>query len=255
MFAATIAVIAIASWALSRSGAEQAGDPGSAHEATVSTVISAPGAGAAPVAPNGRAEALVQVNAAVVGAVVAPRAPAAAEIDAVGSTPAVRGDLNANLRSVAAAAKAGTNPERLTPLIAPEPFDAQRFAADPQAYLDLVEPGRAFQSAAPGVDVPTLELVGEAIPTMVQGGSTELRVRGAPAAPVTFTSFSCGAFANHLTSITVRADASGAASTTFTAPPGTLNDVSILAGSPLASGQVNFCVTVLPAIAITAGSR
>jgi hypothetical protein len=191
----------------------------------------------------------------VVGTAVGARAPDTAESDDVGSTPAVPGDLNPNLRSVAAAAKAGTHPERLTPLMAPAPFAAQRFAADPQAYLDVVEPGRVFQSATPGEGVPALDLVGDALATLVQGGSVELRVRGAPAAPVTFTSFSCGAFANHLTSITVRADATGLASAIFTAPPGTLNDVSILAGSPLASGQVNFCVTVLPAIAINAGSR
>jgi hypothetical protein len=171
-----------------------------------------------------------------------------AERDVVGTTPAVRADLNPNLRSVAEAARDGTHPERLTALLAPAPFDAQRFAADPQAYLDVVEPGRVFQSAAPGEHVPELELVGDAIATIPQGASTRLRVRGVPLGPVTFTSFACGAFANHLTSITVRADDAGVAEAIFTAPPGTLNDVNILAGSPLSSGQVNFCVTVTPAI-------
>jgi len=68
-------------------------------------------------------------------------------------------------------------------------------------------------------------------------------------APVTFTSFDCGAFSNLLTSITVTADTDGVATATFLATPGTLNETNILAASPLCSGQVNFSVTILPAIA------
>jgi hypothetical protein len=175
--------------------------------------------------------------------------PDPVEPDFVGLTPAIPGDANANVRSVVEAARSGTNPERLTPLLAPAPYDHQRFLADPQAYLDIVEPGRVYQSAEPGEQVPQLDVVGDAVATIPQGGQTILRVRTVPLAPTTFTSFECGAFANHLTSITVQADAEGVASAVFTAPPGTLNDVTILAGSPLASGQVNFCVTVTPAVA------
>jgi hypothetical protein len=166
----------------------------------------------------------------------------------VGTTPSIRSDLNANLRSVAEAARSGVHPERLTPLIAPAPYDHQRFLADPQAYLDVVEPGRVYQSAVPGEGVAQLELVGSALATIPQGGRTELAVRTVPHAPATFTSFECGAFDNHLTTITVRADGNGVATATFSAPPGTLNAVSILAGSPLASGQVNFTVIVTPAV-------
>jgi hypothetical protein len=176
---------------------------------------------------------------------VAP-VPAIREPDVVSSTPSIPGDLNANLRSVVAAARSGTNSERLTPLIAPAAYDHQRFLANPKSYLDVVEPGRTFQSAEPGEAVPQLKLIGSALATIPQGGRTELRVRTVPGAPTTFTSFECSAFDNHLTSITVQADAEGIASATFHAPPGTLNDVSILAGSLLASGQVNFCVTVTP---------
>jgi hypothetical protein len=201
-------------------------------------VLPAPASAAQPPAPQ--LPATVEPVAAI---------PPAAEPDVVGSTPSIPGDANANLRSVVAAARSGANPERLTPLIAPAPYDHQRFLADPQAYLDVVEPGRVFQSAEPGEAVPQLELVGNAIATIPQGGRTDLVVRTVPGAPTTFTSFECGAFANQLTSITVRADAGGLATATFSAPPGTLNDVSILAGSPLASGQVNFCVTVTPAVA------
>ena len=201
--------------------------PGAATPAAITATDTAPGSSAS--APGGQ--------------------PAAAEPDLVGSTPAVPGDANANVRSVVEAALSGTHPERLTPLIAPAPYDHQRFLANPQAYLDVVEPGRVFQSAQPGEGVLQLDLVGDAVATIPQGGHTTLRVRTVPLAPVTFTSFECGAFANRLTSTTVRADAQGIASAEFTAPPGTLNDVTILAGSPLASGQINFCVTVVPAVA------
>ncbi|MFO0755759.1 MAG: hypothetical protein U0359_04680 [Byssovorax sp.] len=68
----------------------------------------------------------------------------------------------------------------------------------------------------------------------------------APAAraPVTFTSFDMGAFDNGLASMTVQADAAGAASVAFTATRGTIDSVHVLAGSPMAVGQVQFLVQV-----------
>jgi hypothetical protein len=177
------------------------------------------------------------------------RQPTAVDPGLVGATPAIPADANPNVRSVVEAARSGTHPERLTPLIAPAPYDHQHFLANPRAFLDIVEPARVFQTAQPGEGVPQLDLVGDAVATIPQGGHTTLRVRTMPLAPATFTSFECGAFSNRLTSITVRADAEGIASAELTAPPGTLNDVTILAGSPLASGQINFCVTVTPAVA------
>ena len=75
-------------------------------------------------------------------------------------------------------------------------------------------------------------------------GRVRLSVTGEPLSPVTFTSFDRGAFENNLTSITVLADAAGAASVRFTATAGTIEDVNILSASPRTVGQVSFRVTV-----------
>lgn len=256
MIAAVVAVLAAAGWSmLGVGGAGGVREPATSVAGRTSTlptpVVAAAGStvATAPDSTQVREPAASGPDGAVVPKPAGPAAVATSEPDVVGSTPTVPGDLNANLRSVVDAARTGSHPERLTPLIAPVPYDHQRFLADPAAYLAVVEPGRVYQSAEPGEQVPQLDLLGDAVATIPQGGRTTLRVRTVPLAPTTFTSFECGAFANHLTSITVQADAEGIASAVFTAPPGTLNDVTILAGSPLASGQVNFCVTVIPAVA------
>ena len=59
-----------------------------------------------------------------------------------------------------------------------------------------------------------------------------------------FTSLDRGAFENDLTSITVQADAAGAASVRFMATVGTVDAVHILSASPLSAGQVAFLVRV-----------
>lgn len=71
-----------------------------------------------------------------------------------------------------------------------------------------------------------------------------LKVKVIPNAPVTFTSFDAGAFENELTSITVMADKTGTARTSFTATGGAVGEVQILAGSPLTAGQAQFLVNV-----------
>ena len=77
-----------------------------------------------------------------------------------------------------------------------------------------------------------------------QGQTVTLRAVAVPGAPVTFTSFDLGAFENQLTSITVRADAEGLARAQFTGTPGTVQDVRILAASPMTSGQLHYTVRV-----------
>lgn len=169
---------------------------------------------------------------------------AVSEVNPYGVTQPVAGDLNPNVRSVVEAAQSGKHPERLATLIAPAPFDAQRFAANPQAYVDVVEPGRVFQSAQPGADIPVLRSLSSTNLTMAQDGQVVLRVRTQPLAPVTFTSFDLGRFSNQLVSQTVLADAHGVAATMFSAGPGTIDGVHVLAGSPMASGQVRFDIHV-----------
>jgi len=171
--------------------------------------------------------------------------PVSPEANPAGFAPGIRPDANANAASVAEAARSGRNPERMSLLIAPKPFDPAVFSANPQQYLDVIEPGRVFQSAQPGVGVPVLEIKGVGSRQIPVGGSCELTVSTAPQAPVTFTTMDLGTFSNGLTTITVRADATGEARATYAASGGVIAEVKILVGSPLASGQVKFHVVVV----------
>lgn len=166
--------------------------------------------------------------------------------------PSVRPDLNANVASVAEAARTGKFPERLSPMIAPKPFDPAAFATNPQAYLDIIEPGRVFQTAAPGLNVPVLRSKGTASYEIPVGGSCTLAVITAPMSPVTFVTLDLGTFPNSLTAITVQANAEGEASTVYTASGGVIADVQVMAGSPAASGQVKFHVFVKDQPALSA---
>ena len=156
--------------------------------------------------------------------------------------------------SVAAGHTNMAHPERLSPDFPPKPYDRKRYDADPNAYLDVVEPGRCWQTAAPDAAVPALTAPGGiefAIPTE----SDRALVVAAPAgAPVTFTSFDMGTFANGLASITVQADAQGRAEAVYTATPGTVAGVRIVAGCPEARELVTFSVTVTPSIATSGES-
>jgi hypothetical protein len=71
-----------------------------------------------------------------------------------------------------------------------------------------------------------------------------LAVRTRPGAPVSWLSTDLGSFDNRLVSMTVAADAAGVAEARFIATPGVAGRVTVLAGSPLASGQVRFVIDV-----------
>lgn len=163
-----------------------------------------------------------------------------------GETPRLPEDLNPAVKAAAAAIRDKKRfPERLSVAVLPKPFDAAAYKTNPQAYLDVVEPGRVFQSAQPGPGVPRLESVSPYVQQAIQGQSVPLQVQAPPGAPVTFTSFDLGQFAeNQLSSVTVKADADGLATANFIGSPGTIADVNILAASPLASAQAKFVVNV-----------
>lgn len=212
---AAVAVLGICGWAAFRTGA---GSIPSAETAST---------------PRSPAQSAVAVPASTPTAEVTPSGP-----------PTVRPDANANVASVAEAARTNKFPERLSPMIAPKSFDLAAFSANPQAYLDIVEPGRVFQTAAPGINVPVLRSKGTASYEIPVGGSCTLSVISAPHAPTTFVTLDLGTFPNSLTAITVQANAEGEASTVYTASGGVIADVQVMAGSPLASGQVKFHVFV-----------
>ena len=162
-----------------------------------------------------------------------------------GTTKPVLSDSHAQVASVAAALRDKQHPERLSALIPPKPFDRVAYSKDPAAYLNVVEPGRVFQVAQPGTDVPRIEPIGATLAHVVQGGSTPLRVRAPAGMPVTFTSFDLGRFQeNQLTCITVAASESGVAAVTFVGASGTTGAVNILAACPVTAGQVQFQIQV-----------
>jgi len=158
--------------------------------------------------------------------------------------PTVKPEANADVKSVVEALKNNTNAERLTPLIQPQAFDAQAYMADRFKYCHTIEPGRVYQSAKPSKDTPRIRVDGPAIATIAQGQRTKLRVVSAPSWPVTFVSFSGGQFPNQLNCMTVEADSKGLLEIEYLATTGVIEDVFILAASPMASGQARWTITV-----------
>ncbi len=203
--------------------------------------------------PAGPATGLPSTPAtpAVASAPAVARIPAAVQAapaaDPIGTVTAVPPSTNPQVAAVAAALQTKTHPERLSALVAPPPFDAAAFAANPKAYVDDVAPARAFQTAAPDEKTPVLRPLSATQVTARQDEPVILRVVTAPNGVVSYTSFDLGRFGNQLSAQTVVADAHGVAAVSFTAGPGTIDAVHILAGSPLASGQVAFDLTITPA--------
>ncbi|WP_230775070.1 hypothetical protein [Roseiconus lacunae] len=144
-----------------------------------------------------------------------------------------------------------TNPERLSPTVLPGPFDLSAYRSNPKAYLDVAEPGRVWQTADPNTSKP-LGIASPRMQSLKVGESIRLQVKTEPSAPVSFTSFDLGVFENKLPMVTVAANGNGIAEVAYTATPGTLAEVNILAGGPMSSGQVRFKINVTadePAIA------
>jgi hypothetical protein len=216
-----------------------------------STITNTSGSGAAkPEANSGAAEAQPKLKqrGADGEAVSANPKDRAAKLPPPGSfgvLPTVPVNANANTLSVAEAARTGQHPERLTPMIAPPPFQKAAFERDPETYLNTIEPGRVYQGLPGGKDVPTIEAVGAVVATLTQNEKVKLKVKAAPNGPVTFTAFDGGVFPNKLASINVRADEKGQASTEYVPTAGVLNDVHILAGSPMCSGRALFTFRVI----------
>jgi hypothetical protein len=165
-----------------------------------------------------------------------------------GFAPGLKPDENPYVESVATALVSRTNPERYSSFVVPKSFDADAFASRGREYSEeyakVVEPGRVFASAQPGPDAKPIRNESPRYHRLIQGESVTLKVRSAPNSPVTFTSFDLGSFSNKLSSITVVASSEGIAETTFTAGGGTIDEVQIMAASPVNSGRVNFLVTV-----------
>ena len=187
----------------------------------------------------------VAAPAAVPAAPAAPAAlPAQRVVDPISIAP-LAPDVNPQVASVAEALRTGDHPERVSMQVVPAAFDAEGYARDPQAYLDVVEPGRVWQMAANVEGIGEITVVGSAFHEIPALGSASLDVRVPPGAPVTFTSLDLGAFINGLSSMTVAADAQGLARAVFHARAGTLASCTILAACPVTTGQVSFWVEIV----------
>lgn len=170
-----------------------------------------------------------------------------------GVTPGVAVDANPEVAKVVEAIRnRAKDPEKYASAVSifgkPSPFDLKRYRSDKdyrKQYLTTVEPSRVFSPAQPGTDVIRIQPLSPREQDIVQGERLKLRVAGVPDSPISFTSMDLGRFVgNELTSITVNADSRGVAEVEFTAPPGTINRVNIMAASPVASGQVRLVVNV-----------
>lgn len=160
--------------------------------------------------------------------------------------PALRPDPRACAASVAEAQDGGQHPERLSVQIQPPPYRRTRDPAELQRYLDTIEPGRVFQTADPASGAMQLTLVGSGATTVIPRlGSATLAVRTVPDAPCTFLATEGGAFAETgLACATVQANADGIARATYRADAGTIDDATILIGSPEAVGTQTLIVHV-----------
>ena len=135
-------------------------------------------------------------------------------------------------------------PMAISALFKPEPFDRKEYLADKEAYLKLTRPGRVFESLEPGKEVPSISAAGLSYYEVLQGESAILRVNSEPGMPVTFHTPQLGEFSNRLKTITVAASDEGIAEVKYHAVSGARGVVSVLAASPVRSGQLELIVDV-----------
>jgi hypothetical protein len=140
------------------------------------------------------------------------------------------------------AIKEKRNFERLSPWLPPTPFDKEEWAKRPETYLNVVEPGRAFDVAQPAEGVEPLKSASQTYFQMKEGEAVRIAAKTEPKAPVSFTLFGNGKFDNGLGSITVQADDTGVATAVYVGL--TTSRPSIVAGSPVASGTVRYRLNV-----------
>lgn len=157
--------------------------------------------------------------------------------------PLIPATANMNVQSVVEATKSGKNPERLSAIFMPKPFDRQAFVADKALYCTVIEPGRVWQSSDKA-DAPPIKMVGATHRQVAPGGTVTLEAVGAPNSVISFNSFDLGAFENRLTSISVLTNEKGLAKATFRATPGTEGEVNVMAACPEAIGQLTYILFV-----------
>ena len=163
----------------------------------------------------------------------------------------------AAMDSLIEAVQTGNYPERLSPQHAARPFDRAAWEADPQEYLKhyvkVAEPGRIYDVRQPGAGVPVLTSASSESAQLHEGESVRLVARTLAGAPVTFTIFATGMFANGISTTTVVADDDGLATAVFVGTTGP-SSTDVVAGSPVTSGTLRYRIRVLPALATSQGA-
>jgi len=266
IIAVLVAVIVVVQ--VSEPGPESTADPTTADEGAGSAAndaqATAPGAQA--VAADSQGAEAEDAAAQTERSARPPVAPTAADsaVDASGAPAGQRGydpdqplahdnhpymvfadDPDPRVQSVVTALRSGEHPERIDYHVAPAPFDPAAWARDPQAYLDRVEPGRAFQVAF-DPELPALSAIGASWHQVTVGETLTVAVQATPGAPVSWLSPAGGLFTETgLNALTTRADAEGVARVTWYAVPGTIDQAVVVVGSPLLRHQVHFNINVV----------
>jgi hypothetical protein len=124
-----------------------------------------------------------------------------------------------------------------------QPFDRNAWVEDPDAYLSVIEPGRIYQTETEHRMHQT-RIQGATQRTVSQGATEDIVFVTAPHAPLTVFSNGLGAFPNGLTCISLRSDDQGVVRVRWTAIPGTVGDVMLVASSPMAVGQAHLFLEV-----------
>ncbi len=175
-------------------------------------------------------------------------------IQNAGVSPLLSPDTNEATEYVSQFVRDTARPEVSSVFFKPKPFDRDQFLANPREYLGRVEPGRIFQ-VSENEQAAHIKRDGDFHRRLVQGESTVLRAVAEPNMPVSFYSAQLGQFDNNLSTITVQANGDGIAEATFTASPGTIGNIEVLAASPTSRGQARFVVRVeLPGQTVNLGS-
>ena len=168
----------------------------------------------------------------------------------IGKLPRMKAVDFKHIRKFLADAKKYTTGENMSPMIpASKKFDPQLMKSGNEKayndYLASVIPGRVWEAKRPANNVKTLKYLGRDSFIMKRGETVTLKILAEPDSPVTFTSFDASYFAKSgMTSITVKADKRGVATTEFFASTGTYGDVRILAACPLCSKQIEFKINI-----------
>ena len=157
---------------------------------------------------------------------------------------------NPHLATVIEALDSGKYPERLSPQIAPKPFDYESWKKNTNnfrsTYLQTIEPSRIhFHKAKPGPKVKAIRSKSADKEDVKTGDTVELIAQAAPNSPVTWFVSSGGLFTeSKLNTVTTLSDSNGIAKAHWYAAPGATEEVEISASSPFNASMASFFISI-----------